>query len=329
MRQIVGSDPQRNDKVQFLRAISIIAVVLLHTCPGGEWGVYCRPFINFPVAAFLFLSGYLTSIENDNWTNFFKKRIFRVIVPYVIWTILYCIAKKAWSPEQLLYYLIAARGHKILYFIFIYIQFVLLTPFLGKLAKSRYRWTGWCIAPIAVLIFKYYPALSGIEYSSVINLIIGNCCLTWFSFYYLGIILGNGILTRKDNPALLVALYCLSLLLQIAEGYWLFQLGSDLYIRQTKLSAMLSTTIFLLIAYRYLISRRKMEINPILKLIGDYSSGIYFCHMLIKQILPYFPYYNHLPFGANSVVIIFFSFLLVYGGDNLLGMPYSKWLGLN
>lgn len=328
MRQIVGSELQKDDKVQLLRAISIIAVVLLHTCPDGEWGVYCRPFINFPVAAFLFLSGYLTCIENDNWANFFRKRIFRVIVPYVIWTILYCIAKKAWSPDELLYNLITARGHKILYFIFIYNQFVLLTPFIGKLAKSCYRWIGWCIAPIAVLIFKYYPALSGLEYSSVINILIGNCCLPWFSFYYLGIILGNGILNRKDSPALLVALYCLTLLLQMAEGYWLYQLGSDLCIRQTKLSAMLSTTIFLLIAYRYLISKRKMEINPILKLIGDYSFGIYCCHMLIKQVLSYFPFYSYLPFVVNSVVIVFFSFLLVYSVDKLLGMPYSKWLGL-
>lgn len=327
MRQIAGLEQHRNDKVQLLRAISIIAVVLLHTCPGGEWGVYCRPFINFPVATFIFLSGYLSCVDNDNWAIFIKKRVLRVIIPYVIWTILYCIAKKAWTPEALLYNLIAARGHKILFFIIVYIQFVLLTPFIGKLAKSHYRWAGWCIAPIAVLIFKYYPALSGIEYPSTLKIIIGNCCLVWFSFYYLGIILGNGILTRRDRLALLVVLYCFALLLQISEGYWLFQLGSDFYIRQTKLSAMLSTTIFLLIAYWYLKSSKKMGINPALKLIGDYSFGIYLSHMMIKQILTSLPYYSNLPFVANSMVILLFSFLLVYCGDKLLGVRCSKWLG--
>lgn len=282
MRQTIGLNLQRNDRVQLLRAISIIAVVLIHTSPHGVLQPLSRPFINFAVATFFFLSGYLTCIENDNWGKFFKKRILRVLIPYVIWTVLYCIVKKAWSLDQLLYNLVTAKASVMFYFILIYIQFVLLTPLIGKLAKSRYRWMGWCIAPIATLVFRYYPLLSGSEYPTMIKIMMGNCCLTWFTFYYLGILLGNGIWARKDKLSLLAVLYGLSLLLQ-----W-----------------------------------------RTLKRIGDYSFGIFFSHMLIKQALSYFPYYSHLPFVANSVVIIFFSFILVYSGDKLFGMPYSKWLGL-
>lgn len=328
MSQILGLNLQRNDRVQLLRAISIIAVVLIHSSPGGEWQVYCRPFINFPVATFFFLSGYLTCIENNNWGKFFKKRILRVFVPYVIWTILYCIVKRAWSPDLLFYNIVTAKASTVFYFIFIYIQFVLLTPLIGKLAKSRYRRMGWCIAPIATLVFRYYPLLSGSEYSTMIKIMMGNCCLAWFTFYYLGIILGNGILVRKDKLSSLAVLYGLSLLLQMAEGYWWYQLGSESIGIQIKLSSMLSSTLFLLMAYQYLKSPKEKQVNPILKQIGDYSFGIFFSHMLIKQALSYFPYYSHLPFVANSVVIIFFSFILVYVGDKLFGMPYSKWLGL-
>lgn len=328
MTQTAGLTIQRNDKVQLLRAVSIIAVVLIHTCPGGEWGVFCRPFINFAVATFFFLSGYLTCVENGNWRNFFKKRILRVLIPYVIWTFLYSIAKSERSPEQLGYNLITAKASGILYFIFVYIQFVLLTPWIGKLAQSRYRWMGWCIAPIAVLLFRYYPLLSGSEYPSMIKIMMGNCCLAWFTFYYLGFLLGNGLLIRRDKLSLLIVLYGLALLLQMAEGYWLFQLGSDFYVRQIKLSGMLSSTLFLLMAYQYLTSEKKTGIHPMLIRIGDYSSGIYFSHMLVKLVLTYFPYYSYLPFVTNSMVIVCFSFLLVYGGDKLLGMPYSKWLGL-
>ena len=57
----------RNNMIQVFRALSIIAVVMIHTTPPGEWQVIFRPFLNFAVATFLFLSGYLTKIENDDW----------------------------------------------------------------------------------------------------------------------------------------------------------------------------------------------------------------------------------------------------------------------
>ena len=62
--------PNRNNMIQIFRALSIIAVVSIHLTPFGEWTVLCRPFINFAVATFLFLSGYLTKIENDDWFTF-------------------------------------------------------------------------------------------------------------------------------------------------------------------------------------------------------------------------------------------------------------------
>ena len=52
----------KNNTIQIFRALAIIAVVMIHTCPSGEWQVFCRPFINFSVATFLLLSGYLTKI---------------------------------------------------------------------------------------------------------------------------------------------------------------------------------------------------------------------------------------------------------------------------
>lgn len=73
------------------RAIAIIAVVMIHTTPAGQWQVFCKPFINFAVAAFIFLSGYLTKTDNDNWLKFYVRRITRVLVPYIIWTVIYSI----------------------------------------------------------------------------------------------------------------------------------------------------------------------------------------------------------------------------------------------
>lgn len=129
----------KNNFIQIVRAFAIIAIVMIHTCPPGEWQIICRPFLNFSVATFLFLSGYLTKVENENWYAFYKKRIIRVIVPYIIWTVLYCLPAIIVHKDVMILFknLITAKAAAPLYYIFVYIQFVILTPWLGKLAKQN------------------------------------------------------------------------------------------------------------------------------------------------------------------------------------------------
>lgn len=51
---------EQSKRIQVIRGIAIIAVVLIHTCPYGMIQVICRPMVNFCVATFSFLSGMLT-----------------------------------------------------------------------------------------------------------------------------------------------------------------------------------------------------------------------------------------------------------------------------
>lgn len=64
----------KDKKIQILRGIAIIAVVAIHTVR-GDISIIIRPFINFAVAMFIFLSGYLTKIEDKNLTiGIFNKK---------------------------------------------------------------------------------------------------------------------------------------------------------------------------------------------------------------------------------------------------------------
>ena len=47
--------------LQAVRGAAICAVVLIHCLPRCDASVAVRPFLNWGVAAFIFLSGYLTS----------------------------------------------------------------------------------------------------------------------------------------------------------------------------------------------------------------------------------------------------------------------------
>ena len=59
----------------------------------GYYGFQVAMVGKICVAMFVFLSGYLTKMENSDWKSFYKKRILRVLIPYVIWSTLYLLVK--------------------------------------------------------------------------------------------------------------------------------------------------------------------------------------------------------------------------------------------
>lgn len=314
--------------IQFFRAIAIIAVVMIHTTPAGEMQVICKPFINFAVATFIFLSGYLTKADNDNWLAFYHRRITRVLVPYFIWTVIYSIQDiQSEGLSVLVKNLLCANATTTLYYIFVYIQFVLLTPLLGKLAKSRFRHLGWIIAPLSVVLFKYIPAFGDIHLGKHVELLWSDACLGWFTFYYLGLILGNKLLSPKFNLRNLVFLYCVTLLLQMGEGYLWFTEDPAGCGSQLKLTSILSSSIFMLIIYSVLSSNHGTKCR-LLSTIGDYSFGIYLVHMMILKALEPMTLYSAIPYPVTSLIILIISFIFCNVFTAVTGKRVGRWLGL-
>ena len=309
--------------------MAIIAVVMIHTTPAGQWQIFCKPFINFAVAAFIFLSGYLTKTDNDNWPKFCTRRISRVLVPYLIWTVIYSIQDiRSAGLSALVKNLLCANATTTLYYIFVYIQFVLLTPLLGKLAKSPYRHLGWLIAPLSVILFKYIQVFGGIEQSKHIQLFWNDACLGWFTFYYLGLILGNRIIDRKFNIRNLTVLYCASLLLQMAEGYLWYKTDPAGCGSQLKLTAIQSSSIFILLMYSVFLNRNHQPKSRLLCMIGDYSFGIYLVHMMFLRLLETFDLYKVILYPINSILVLAISFICCYACTAVLGKKSGRWLGL-
>ncbi len=310
--------------------MAIIAVVMIHTCPPSEWQVICRPFINFSVATFLFLSGYLTKLENDNWPKFYQKRIVRVLAPYVIWTILYSLPAIIVNSDIncLFINLLTAKASVPLYYIFVYIQFVLLTPLLGKLIKSKFLFLGWFVAPVSIIAFKYYSLFSGTELNSYVSLIWTDACLGWFTFYYLGLILGNGIINKDFSLERLSVLYVVSVVLQMGEGYVWYLYGDANCGTQLKMTSLLTSSLFVLIVYTLLKQGKTGVGSKLLRMLGDYSFGIYLCHIMVMMCLSKVPYYDMIPFPINSVVVVGLSLACCYVGGEVCGKKFGSWFGL-
>lgn len=301
----------KNSKVQFIRGMAITAVVMIHTTPPGYWQVFCKPFINFAVAAFLFLSGYLTKLDQDDWKGFYRRRIGRLLLPYIVWSVIYSIPDICSKGLTVLFKnLLTANSCSILYYVFVYVQFVLLTPLMGRLARSKYRFIGWFIAPVSVMAFKYYSLFTGFCPGKHMSLIWSDLCLGWFTFYYLGLVLGNRIIERSYPMSKFISWYAVSILLQMFEGYvWssydMVGCGSQL-----KLSSLLSSSIFMLIIHTYLEDKSRPCRCRFMCKIGDHSFGIYLSHILILKGLAFLPFYSFLPYPLNSLVLLLVSLLL-------------------
>lgn len=316
-----------NKKIQIIRALAICAVVMIHSNTDGVVGVGVRPFINYAVAMFIFCSGYLTKLEINDLGSFYKKRIGRVIVPYLLWSLIYTVAYGSYS--SLIVNLLTANAHHSFYYIFVYIQLVLLTPAIGRLLKSKYRWIGWAIAPISVLIIRYICTFAGVELGFPFP---ATLCLVWFTYYYLGLGLGNHVFEYGDSWKKTIGMYAVVLLLSEVEGFvWMIYGNYDLATSQVRLTSILTSTVACLLAYRYIkddgVELADSLLSRALITIGNCSFGIYLSHNLVMSVLERVPGYGYLFFPLRSIVILAVTTLCVMAGHRVLGR-YAKLAGL-
>lgn len=332
----MGLDLEFKDKsrwIQAFRAWAIIAVVVIHTTPEGWQQIVIQPWANFSVATFLFLSGYLTKLHPTDWSSFCKRRILRVAFPYLIWATAYSLPYIYKDGlEVIIPGLLKAAWCAPLYYLLVYVQLVLLTPCLARLAQSRHWHLGLWITPIALLLFKY-DVFFGITLDNALTWLWPDLCyffFAWLSFYYLGLLLGNQRLVLKlpQWQTIFIA-YCLAVGLQIAEGeFWNFWgVGSNAG-TQLKLSSLLSSGVFAIMIHSILQSNRPYTIPKFWTTLGNYSFGIYLTHILVITILKKTPIYDYLPYPINSAVVVVISCLGCHLGYKILGSRISAWLGL-
>lgn len=311
--------------IQLLRGLAIIAVVFIHNTPDGIAQVFCRPFLNFAVGLFLFLSGMLSDAKK--WNP--KKRLLKVLIPYIIWTLVYVLISQYDQPKNIpveyLKGLLAGNSAPMMYYVFIYCEFTLLIPLIDKLARSKYKYLGFIVAPLEIILMRLLPLLLHIEINGYVVLIQGISCLGWFTYYYLGYLLGNSIIELKASTKTLWICWSISIILQMLEGYLYFYLGESNCGSQLKITSILTGTIFVLLGYKFIYSERKIKLT-FLYALGNASFGIYFSHMAIMTVLQIIPFYSkYIIYPINAISVILISYICVVIGKRILG-KYSKYL---
>lgn len=315
---------EESKRIQVLRGVAIIAVVFIHNTPTGLAQVFCRPFLNFSVGLFLFLSGMLSNFSN--WNP--KKRIIKVLIPYVLWTLIYSIicniSNPVYIPNAFFKNVLTGGAAAVMYYIFVYCEFTLLIPFIDKLAKSRFKYWGFVITPIEIVVMRLMSLITGREINVYISIIMSISCLGWFTYFYLGYLLGNKLISINTAPKRIPLLWMFSILLQIAEGFYFYSLGDVNCGTQLKLTSIISGVLFVLMAYNYVINGKSRRIK-VLELLGDNSFGT---HMAVMIIIGYIPVYTrYVTYPMTAVITIVLTTTCVLLGKRIFG-KYSIYLAL-
>lgn len=315
-----------NKKIQIMRGLSIIAVIVIHTYntntyAWGGYGVAIRPFVNFAVGMFIFLSGYLTK-ENENgvYRDIIYRRIKKIIVPYIIWSFIFAIVNRrinTFIPDVFM-----SKCNGIYYFILVYIQMVLLIPVTFKLLQSRFSKLGWFVTPVSIFLIRYISLWFNIELGFPFQ---GELFVFWFGFYYLGVSLKNRYINLQLSKKYLTNLCLFSLVIQGVEGFIWYWMGNfDMATTQLKMSSIITTGLFCIRAYIYIeaddlnLNEQPVILKKFLKVLGDNSFGIYLSHMLIIKILnKLVPMANIFP--INAIFVIMISTVCVMMAHRILG----------
>lgn len=315
-----------NKKIQIMRGLSIIAVIVIHTYntntyAWGGYGVAIRPFVNFAVGMFIFLSGYLTK-ENENgvYRDIIYRRIKKIIVPYIIWSFIFAIVNRrinTFIPDVFM-----SKCNGIYYFILVYIQMVLLIPVTFKLLQSRFSKLGWFVTPVSIFLIRYISLWFNIELGFPFQ---GELFVFWFGFYYLGVSLKNRYINLQLSKKYLTNLCLFSLVIQGVEGFIWYWMGNfDMATTQLKMSSIITTGLCCIRAYIYIeagdlnLNEQPVILKKFLKVLGDNSFGIYLSHMLIIKILnKLVPMANIFP--INAIFVIMISTVCVMMAHRILG----------
>ncbi|WP_256008996.1 acyltransferase [Desertivirga xinjiangensis] len=280
-----------------LRVVATISMVLLHIVApilpkfnvvgNVLWhsGNMLDSMLRFCVPVFVMLSGALLFQKEYTLGEFMRKRLFRVIIPFLFWSLIYIIYKLTNSrlefqsagrfiANQLIH---GASYH--LWYIYMIIGLYLFIPVLGPWIRAcsmnqlRYFLLIWIIT-----LFFNLPLLDNYKPTFQLSYFSG-----YIGYLVLGYYLSRRKYVGKDWPVRLpLGLFFAGALLTAAGTYFITSQGGKfstiLYRYQTPNVMISSVGIFMLISnykFRFSVSER------VRNFLCKHSYGIYLSHVLI------------------------------------------------
>ena len=271
----------------------------------------------FVVQGFIFLSGlkfFIKGTENFNYIQFLKKRIKTIIIPYLIWVMVYYVyfCSIGYFPFSIKDYIIYVINGSIVspfYFIVAIVQFYVLMPLWIKLFKIFDSKILLVVSFfIMILAKKYLPHLLGNSF-----LYYDRIFTTYLFYWVLGCAAGLNYNSFKNFASKTILFFAVAFII-IASADSYFSLQSFAYgqyvpfLENLHVLYCISAIIFTF-GFFTILSNKGIELNGILKNIDSSSFYIYLSHCFVMNIV------NHIIelFGIYSIGKAYLiRFLAVY-----------------
>lgn len=314
----------RDGYLQAIRGLAIACVVCIHCLPQCAVAVVLRPFLNWAVAGFLFLSGLLTS-ESKILRGGVAKRLHKVLIPYLVWSGIYLVVTQRLTAGGIVKGVLFETSSAQMYYLLVYAQLVMLTPLLYRVLRSH-RLLVYCVTPVFLLV-REVAAIVGVALPQVQVLFPA-----WLLFYVLGLDWGKVGRAATRRCSLLPRLLVACLFLQLVSGFaWLARGDYNMATTQLKLSSMATSAVLVVLIGLTGHRLRQLFARSHLVKLGDLSFGIYLCHILVLSVVTKVLGFVAIPplmaTVVNLAVTLVVSACVVAAGATLLPRKVCEVLG--
>ena len=344
MKSIARNDRRTHTQLfslNLIRAVAIIMVVLDHSLSPDldpDLDFFVRLLINPDAVLFFMVSGALLFPVTGSYSEFIRRRVMRVMVPFVIWVIIYALSyyrlgmiNEYTLALQIRWYWLSGNFMTRWFvpaIMALYLVMPLLSPWIATASRRHFHYVLiiWLISGLLLFI----EPLSGIDPQSTPFVLFFNAVPYAIAGYYLTRyryrqpLLPSYVLPTAGDDAessksrrrvrmrKLIVLYTLMLLAGVVVPYLLGQIQFSFDFRSicVMYSGMALPTVVMAILYFSLLVRVKTLgsiTDKVVNFIARYSYGIYLSHWLLCGIL----LRRYAPEYASSTLV---SFAVGFGG---------------
>jgi len=339
---------QNIDWINNLRFIALYAVIVLHTSavllaqygkvPFGDWltaDIY-NALTRFAVPVFVMITGALLLHREYELGDFFKKRLSRILTPFLFWSLVYIAYSwyndeitfdaDAWTNIKQVLHLLKYGSSYHLWYVYMLIGLYFVIPVIGKFVRNATQneilyfliiWFGVMLLSQPYLV-RFNPQVD----------------LHYFAGYIGYLVLGHYLAFKEfksPNIRTWMSLLFTLMLAIIVIGTWLLYknnstVGTLFYEPISPTIVFLSASIFLIC--RFTLPKVSPVVTRIRDFAGSYNYGIYLAHALVLYLLDYVNISYKLCAPIVSIpVTALLCFILTLGLVWLISkLPFGKWI---
>lgn len=313
----------RKNYISLLNVLACIGVVILHTFETGYtsdanflFEVLIRAIAYCAVPVFFMIIGatLIDYRERYDTKTFFKKRLLKVIIPLIIWSIIYFIInffKGKFSINDLSFkfvfeYFFLVKTNPIFWFFVVIIGIYLAIPVISLIPQETRRKAFLYIIIITFVFNQFLPdLLYHLNLNYNYDLKFPLTYSGWISFIFIGYYIDKYEIVKKHR----VIIYVLGII-----GF-LTMVVPTIFISYHKNEScswfdeyydapcvLYSASVFLFFKSKINNNQIVTKIMPFFNFVAPTTLGIYVLHIAIRDFLRYFYTYSY--FGMNLVLTL-------------------------